>query len=65
MVLKEPKYRMRAIDIIRSIEDAERRIGSHIVSGGSCRDAYVQSQIEWIERIVRDMKNNRGGGTDE
>jgi len=37
------------------IEDAERRIGSYIASGGNSLDQYVKAQVEKIERWTEQL----------
>ena len=46
---------MTTPDYAALIEDAERRIGSYIASGGSNLDQYVKRQVEKIERWTEQM----------
>ncbi len=46
---------MSTPDYVALIEDAERRIGSYIASGGSNLDQYVKRQVEKIERWTEQM----------
>jgi len=47
---------MSTPDYVALIEDAERRIGSYIASGGSSEDQYVKDQVakikSWIEQLA-------------
>lgn len=45
--------------IYKFVEDAEKRIGSWILSGGSSEDRYVQKQIKFVEEITSRMEGSK------
>lgn len=45
--------------IYKFVEDAEKRIGSWILSGGSSEDRYVQKQIKFVEEITNRMETSK------
>lgn len=53
----EPKFDVESVR--QAIEDAEKRIGSWILSGGNSEDRYVKKQIKFVEEIISRMEGSK------